>query len=201
MIRTLKLTVAMLFSLFSINTYAVFIDFNDLDPVYGDECPCWDDNDLTDQYIDKGLLVHGSWVNGGGGENVMTTSNWGALEFIGNFPTFVSMYVSSVYGDAIFFEIFTTSDESFTIHTSGAIGAEGTPAIPNEFIKISSEQGIRFIGIAGAYNMRMGAQIDNLTFTYASVPEPATAILILMGLILIGTRRKVFLLAKAVQSV
>ncbi len=49
--------------------------------------------------------------------------------------------------------------------------------------------------------MRMGAQIDNLTFTYASVPEPATTILILMSLILIGTRRKVFLLAKAAQSV
>ncbi len=47
--------------------------------------------------------------------------------------------------------------------------------------------------------MRMGAQIDNLTFTYASVPEPETAILILMGLILIGTRRKVFPLVKAAK--
>jgi hypothetical protein len=172
-------------------TAATVIDFDDLNPVYDEEFPCWCDNPLTDQYLDQGLSIFGAWVNGANGNNVMLTANAATLEFVGELPTFVSMNVTSHYGDAIFLEFIGTSGYLHSITTSGWQGYEeiSTPVIPNEFISFNSEEGIRFINIQGFYNMRIGASIDNLTFTHASIPEPATIALIAIGLLGVLMRR------------
>jgi hypothetical protein len=170
---------------------ATVIDFDDLNPVYDEEFPSWSDNPLTDQYRDQGLLISGAWVNGANSENVMLTSNAATLEFVGDLPTFVSMNITSHYGDAIFLDFIGTSGQLHSITTSGWQGLEeySTPVIPNEFISFSSDEGIRFINIQGFYNMRIGASVDNLTFTHTSIPEPASVVLIALGMIGILIRR------------
>lgn len=165
-------------------TYAVFIDFDDLNPVYDEEWPCWCDNPLSDEYLDKGLLIYGAWVNGADSENVMLTSNWASLEFVGNLPTYVSMNVTSHYGDAIFLDVYGPSGFLFSRTTSGWQGWEeiSSPVIPNEFVSFIAEEGIRYITIAGFYGMRIGASIDNLTFTHSTVPESSSVLLVIIGL-------------------
>lgn len=185
--------IAAIFSLLTIpnHAFAIFIDFNDLKPVYDPDFPCWCDNPLSDEYLDQGLRVHGAWVNGDGSENSMLTSDWASLEFIGVLPTFVSMNITSHYGDAILLDAYSTSGFLFSKHTSGWMGLEenSTPVIPNEFITLSSDVGIKSITIQGFYGMRIGASIDNLTFTHASVPEPSSIALIALGLFSLMWRR------------
>ena len=186
------LTLTSIVSLSSATTSATLIDFDDLNPVYDEEFPNWSDNPLTDQYLDQGLLINGAWVNGADSENYMLTSNSASLEFVGELPTFVSMNITSHYGDAIFLDFYGSEGYLNTVITSGWRGVEetSTPVIPNEFISFSSDVGIHFVTIQGLYNMRIGAAIDNLTFTYASLPEPAPITLLALGLFGILWRKK-----------
>lgn len=177
---------------FPARAFATFIDFNDLNPIYDPIYPCWCTNPLTDQYLDQGLEISGAWVTGTGPNNVMLTSNSASLNFIGDIlPTFFSMNVTSHYGDAIIFDIYSPSGLLSTIITSGWRGTEedSTPVIPNEFISFSSDIGISSITIDGLFNMRIGAAIDNLTFTNTSVPEPSPLVLFAIGLFGLGWRR------------
>jgi len=176
------------------NALAIFIDFDDLNPVYDPDFPCWCDNPLSDEYLDQGLRINGAWVNGDGVNNIMLTSNWASLEFVNILPTFVSMNVTSHYGDAIFLDAFGTSGLLLSKHTSGWMGLEenSTEVIPNEYISFSSDVGIKTITIQGFYNMRIGAAIDNLTFTHASVPESSSIVLMSLGLFGLMWRRIIF---------
>ncbi len=177
---------------------AVFIDFDDLNPVYDEEWPCWCDNPLSDEYLDKGLLINGAWVNGADHENVMLTSNWASLEFVGSLPLFVSMNVTSHYGDAIFLNVYGASGFLFSVFTSGWQGWEelSTPVIPGELVSLTATEGIKYITIQGFYGMRIGASIDNLNFTYASAPEPSPLLLAIAGLALILWRRRIITATK-----
>lgn len=177
--------------LLSTTAYATVIDFDDLDPIYQEEFPCWCDNPISDEYIDKGLLIHGSWVVGAKPNNSMLTSNWGGLEFVDELPTFLSMNVSSAYGDAIYLDFYGAQGYLHTIITSGwrNIDDEYTPPIPNEFVSFASDVGIKSVSIYGHYNMRLGAFIDNITFTSAAVPESSSIALILLGFLGILLRR------------
>jgi len=170
---------------------AVVIDFDDLNPVYDEYDPCWCDNPLTDQYLSKGLLIGGSWVNGGNSHNIMLTSNFGWLSFVGELPTFVSFFVTSEHDDAILFNASIADGSNIQKNSAGWLGSdeEYIPAIPNELITFTSELGIKGISIEGFYNLRTGAAIDNLTYTYASVPEPSSIILLGLGLIILTKRR------------
>ena len=169
---------------------ATVIDFDELDPVYQEE-PCWCDNPLSDEYIDKGLIIHEAWVIGKKPNNSMLTSNWAKLEFVGEPPTFLSMNVSSAYGDAIYLEFYGEHGYLDTIITSGwrNIEEDYTPPIPNEFISFTSGVGIKSVVIYGHYNMRLGADIDNITFTSTAVPEPSSIALIFLGIFMILLRR------------
>lgn len=186
-------TLAFITLLMTNSAFAVLIDFDDLNPVYDEEYSCWCDNPLTDQYASQGVLIGGgAWVNGANGHNVMTVgSGGGGLTFIGALPTFVSMNVTSMQGDAIYLEAYGTSG---VIERKKTLGWEGLeegyiPAVANELISFSSDLGITGIFITGFYNLRVEADIDNINFTYASVPEPSSIALIGLGLFGILWRR------------
>lgn len=164
---------------------AALIDFDDLDPVYDENFPCWCDNPLSDEYADQGLLIDGAWVVGAKPNNSMLTSDWAGLKFVGELPTFISMNITSHYGDAIFLDFYSEEGYLDTLITSGWQGYEdiSTPVIPNQFISFNSEVGIKSISIQGFYGMRIGANIDNLTFSATEVPEPSPIALIAAGLL------------------
>lgn len=178
----------------STNSFATVIDFDELDPVFDEEFPCWCDNPLNNQYLDKGLLISEAWVIGADHNNSMLTSNFATLEFVGELPTFISMNVTSIYGDAVILDIYGPSGFLFSPNTSGWRGLEeySTPAIPNEFVSFSSDTGISYITIQGFYNMRLGASIDNITFRQTSIPEPTSIVLITLGLFGLMWRRDRF---------
>lgn len=188
------ITVACIVLFSAASARAVTIDFDDLNPVYDPEFPCWCDNPLSDQYLSKGLLIEGAWVNGENSENAMLTSNWAALNFVGPLPTFVSLYVTSQRGDAIFFDASSPSGPIESKYTSGWRGPfeEDTPGAVNELIAFSSEAGISQISIAGFYNMRTEAVIDNIFYSYSAVPEPSASALISLGLFGLFWRRLKF---------
>lgn len=176
------------------SAFAVLIDFDDLTPVYDPEFPCWCDNPLTDQYASQGVIFNGgAWVNSDiDSNNVMTTGSGGAsISFIGNLPTFVSMNVTSLQGDAIGLEAWGPSGVIAFKQTLGWFGFEEgyIPAVPNELISFSSDVGISSISILGFYNLRVEADIDNINFTYAPIPEPSSLVLISLGLLGIFWRR------------
>lgn len=199
MLKNIHFIAAIVFSLLLPTTAAAtVIDFDDLDPVYNEEFPCWCDNPLSDQYLDQGLLIHNAWVVGAKPNNSMLTSNWAGLEFVGELPTFLSLNITSHYGDAIYLDFYGESGYLHTITTSGWQGYEdiSTPVIPNEFISFSSDIGIKSVSIYGFYNMRIGANIDNITFTHAAVPEPSSIAFMSLGLLGLLLRRSRFSRAK-----
>ncbi len=178
------------------NAYAVFIDFDDLVPVYDPVFPCFCDNPLTNQYESQGLLIGDAYLNGesdDGGltyENILLSGPYATLYFIGQLPTFVSMNVTSINGDAIYLTAYGPGGTAGEYQTSGFAGSDDyPPVIPDELVSFYSETGISQINIDSYYFLRVGAEIDNLTFTYSSVPEPSSLALMLLGCLAVLWRR------------
>lgn len=161
------------------NASAVVINFDDLVPVHDPIFPCFCDNELTDEYAAQGLTFNDGFFDGSssdGGltyQNYLITGPYGQLIFSGELPTFVSMFVTSIHNDAIYFSAWGPDGFLETKKTPGFGGPfDDTPPEPNFHISFTAEKGIRFIDISAFYFRRTGAMIDDLTFTTTPVPEP-----------------------------
>jgi hypothetical protein len=190
--RLIKYITALFFSSgLAAQSSAVTIDFDDLTVTHPEYNSCWCDNPLTDQYLSKGLLIADAWVDGSNSQNAMVTSNFASLTFVGELPTFFSMNVTPAYDYSLVISIFGELGLIATKYTSGWKGSEEDyiPTIPNEFFSFNSPVGISHIYLESYANFRIGAGIDNLTFTHSTVPEPTPLILIVFGLAVVGLRR------------
>lgn len=181
---------------------AITIDFDDLTYVPLDpEWPQFGDNPLTDEYASQGLLISGGFLLPYGEwspdplsqPNFLLGGNFLQLTFIGALPTFVSMYVSSGFDYANILHFYGPDGLLSRMVTSGSMSMEpNVPYIPNQYVSFSSPTGISHITLEGFFNMRTGTHVDDLTFEYAAVPEPASLALLFLGLLGLsaGQRRR-----------
>jgi len=194
----------------AIKAHAVLIDFDDLTyvPQYP-EMPFFADTPVTDQYLSQGLLVVDgylmpyNWFNPDAelgpeaisGPNYLLGGNTLDLYFVGeNLPTFVGMYIGSGNGETIFLEAYGVSGVLFSTYTAGDGGPYSAPYTDKQYVSFESEAGITRINMWGFYSSRVSARVDDLTFTYADVPEPSSLLLLCAGIFaLIYKRAKLFI--------
>jgi hypothetical protein len=185
-------------SLLSSVSHAVLINFDDLVREPGDsEFPCFCDHPLTNEYEAQGLIIDGGFLaeydeNSAvqSGPNYLLGSNFLTLRFVGTLPTFVSMYVSAASMEKIFLNAWGTDGLIGQQQTEGDSSPdEGTPYVPNQFISFTSATGIASITLEGFYNLRVSSMVDDLTYEYASVPEPTPLMLLALGLLGLGCRK------------
>ncbi|PUA30620.1 MAG: hypothetical protein B0W54_09155 [Cellvibrio sp. 79] len=177
---------------FSAQVQAVVIDFDDLTYVPIDpEFPSFGDFPLDNQYQSQGLLISNAYLLPyAEGDDIISGKNYllaGAsgssmtLSFIGALPTYVGMYLggdplgvlyTNVYGPAGFFASHEKEDSGW------------------EYVFFESATGIAQIEISASQQHRVsGAVIDDLTYTYASVPEPSSFMLWAFAIIGLFCRR------------
>lgn len=178
--------------LLPLNASAALVDFDDLYSQYNTEDPAWYANPLNgDEYLDKGLKIYSGYLSGTESNLYMFAAPGAKLEFFGDLPNFISMNVTSAYGDAVYLSFFGESSFLSTITTSSQQFPveNGSPAIPNESISFTAATGIKSVSITSYWNMRIRAQIDNLNFSQTTVPEPSALIVMCMGLLGLLFRR------------
>lgn len=176
---------------------AVFIDFDDITYVPSDEMfPHFSDMPLTDQYLDKGLLIDGGFLVGeslpdGSNDNQLLGSNYLRLVFDGELPTVVSMYISAAHEQSVFLNAYGEGGWLSQQKTSGYAGPyDDTPYSDNQLVSFYSPEGISFITLEAFYGLRVGAVVDNLFYDYStSVPEPSLLVLLMVGLLILAAIR------------
>jgi hypothetical protein len=196
--NTVKHVVASLsLIMLSASSHATFINFDDIERIPTEGCFC--DHPITNEYISKGLVIDNGYLvdqktpgtaEGVSPPNMLLGGNEMSLLFVGNLPTYVELYVSTYLEQAAFFEVYGPSGLLFKKRTAGEAGPdESTPYFDNQFVSFESLDGISRISMSAHYNMRVGAIIDNLTFTY-HVPESSTIALFGIGLLGLAMSRR-----------
>jgi len=142
---------------------------------------------LSNEYEAQGLLLNYAYlVKWFEGVTPVSLTNYIAgpgfgLEFVGDLPTTVSFYLGSHSKTAVVIDALGPN-YSKSIVSSGEIHGmtddQGTPYIPNQVFSLTSSTGISAISFSGQGD----AYIDDLSYTYASVPEPSIIALFGIGL-------------------
>lgn len=180
-------------------SHATLINFDDL--YYDEEHPEFWGNPISDQYASKGLIIEDGYLMQywAGSEDIISSPNYllaglsMSFNFVGDLPTYVSMYVNSFRQEAIYFEAFGASGFLEVKKTKGFAGPDDDiPYEPKQFISFTAAEGIKSITVSGFYGRSTAGEIDNLMYKY-SLPEPSSVILLAVGLfsiIALGRRRK-----------
>ena len=181
-----------LITIFSASAHAVVINFDDLTFVPLDpESPSFGDHPLGDEYASQGLWISNAYLLPyTADEKIISGSNYlfaGAsgssmsLLFFGELPTYVAMYIG---GNPV-----------GTLHTnaygpSGIIASHEKEDDNWEYVTFESATGIAEIEMWSTQQHRVsGAKIDDITYTYASVPEPSSLGLLLLAALALFNRR------------
>jgi len=175
-LRLLSFTAA---ALIAMPGHAELINFDDIVRVPVDGCFC--DHPLTNEYESRGLVIaNGYLVDGvtgdgsGGGvtaPNALQGGDTLELYFVGKKPTYVEMYISAAFEQAVFLDIFGDSGLLFSRKTDGYAGDDNYTYKDNQLVKLFSPDGISHISMFAYYNLRTSALIDDLCYEY-NVPEP-----------------------------
>lgn len=170
---------------------AITINFDDLNPEDFINAEGSDDwlFPLSNEYESVGLIFQdNAYLIGGGGNNFVNGPGF-SFRFVGNLPTYVSMYVGSSVGYKVGVDAFGVNGDRDHKVTDGAIHGmtdeESTPYRDNQFVSFYMPEGISKIHLSGQGD----AYIDNLYFG-AEVPEPGSWILFCFGLLAIYLKRK-----------
>jgi hypothetical protein len=173
---------------------AVTLTFDELNPAdYINEDEDEGLHYLTNEYESFGLLFEkfAYVVAWGQSPNPKSLPNYVTgpgltLNFVGNLPTYVSLFVGSGSGYKVGIDAFGLNGYREFFLTEGEVRGmgsdESTPYIPNQFVSFRSPSGISSIHLAGQADV----YIDDLTFTNEpdiAAPESSTFILFVIGLL------------------
>lgn len=198
MVKKLAAVAVVFFAMGNGFAHATFIDFDELP--YDPEHPEFYAHPVTDQYASQGLMIDGGflmqyWESS---EDIISSPNYLLagigmhMSFLGEAPTFVSMYVNSSRKERIYFTAYSDSGLVLDQKTKGYGGPfDEVPYEPNQFVSFATNEGIRGIYVHGFYGRSTAGEIDDLTFTYG-VPEPSPLLLlgVGLGLVLVMRRRQ-----------
>lgn len=193
-IKRIVLTMTTLLLVGANSANSVIIDFDDIKQIPADDIfPHFSDHPLTDQYLDKGLLIVDGFLVGkslpdGSNDNKLLGATYLDLYFVGALPTFVSMNVSASSNQAVFLTAFGVDGWLAHKQTSGFAGPHNdTPYVDNQFVSFYSATGIASINLSAFFGLRTGAVVDNLFYEYnTSVSESSPLVLLLCGLLMIA---------------
>lgn len=168
----------------SVNAQATLITFDDLTYTAGSQEP------LTNEYASLGLQIDGGILDQGGpgmvsAPNLLRGWDYTMLRFLDPIPTFVSMYVSAPNQDIITLTAYGLDGLLKTITTQGWGGPlNNTPYTPQQFVSFYDAGGITRINLQSYYNLRTGAELDNLFFGSATtIPSPPSLALMGIGIL------------------
>lgn len=178
--------------LFSAKAQAVLIDFDDLtyvpeNPMF----PSFGDVPLYDQYQSQGLLIGNAYLAPScpdgefiSGENCLLAGASGSsmtLSFVGKLPTYVGMYLGGDPAGVLYTTVYGPS---------GLVASHQKEESGWEYISFKSSTGIATIEMFASQQTRVsGVMIDDITYTYAEVPESSSLILWIFAGIVLFYRR------------
>lgn len=171
--------------------HAVVIDFDDLEYVPSDpEFDFFADHPITDEYLDQGITFSSSFLQPWrysrdeysiSEPNYLLAGVYASIDFVGELPVFVGMYLTAVHEDMGFVHAFGPGGWEDLKTTPGAAGPESTPFEPRQYVSFHSESGISSISLSTFYFRRVTFAIDDINYEY-SVPEPSPIWLLIVGL-------------------
>lgn len=177
---------------FAAKAQAVLIDFDDLTYVPDNPMsPSFGDTPLNNQYKSQGLLIGNAFLLPyGEGRDSISQKNFllaGAsgdvmtLSFVGKLPTYVGMYLG---GDPL--GVLYTS----VYGPPGLVASHEKEDGGWEYVSFKSPKGISKIEMFASQQTRVsGAMIDDITYTYAEVPEPSALALWAFAIVVLFRRR------------